>query len=234
SMVDLSEDEDDEFVLGGSDGSDITQRPEGSGIGIGAEGSGIAISGLAESGISLDSGLELIGSSLGADDGGSAFNLTTAQDPLDQDSEDSGSQVIALDQEAELDEGTPTMLGAEEYGAAPSMGLSQPGMPAMSAPMLGPDPSAGFGAAPAAQPMAAPQPTLSQPQVIYAEEVPFSPWNIVALSFCMLIFLFSSLMFWDLVGVNMWHWSGLSKSFMHNNEDILTFLLKTIEGGTGK
>lgn len=114
SALDLSN-EDDDLVLGEKPDSDITRNPAGSGIGLAKP---------ADSGLSLDEPLELGGSSvddfalgeesgveigakaaaeavsgIGADDD---FVLTPLQST--EDDEDSGSQVIALDEDSPLGE----------------------------------------------------------------------------------------------------------------------------------
>lgn len=229
SMVNLEEEDDeDEFVLGGSDGSDVTLQPDGSGIGIGTSESGIALSGIADSGISLESGVDLAGSSVGsgASAGASdAFNLQPHVDPDDASSEDSGSQVIALDQDAEFDDGAATMLGPE----AEPMGVGVSG-PAISGPRLD-APAASYPSSPQVSPAAGvmPAPAQQQQQVVYTEPLTYSVWNIVSLAFCMLVMVFCALMLYDLVAVNMWEWQGLSESQVHNNEKIMDFVLDLIK-----
>lgn len=124
SIINLDSD-DDEYVLGAGD-SDITLQPSESGIGIGSNISGVS---LGDSGLDLgsDTGFDLgsgIGSGAGGDD--SAFMLTPLEDMEGEESDDSGSQVIALDDESGDFGSGVTMLGAESSG--PMLGGEDAGL----------------------------------------------------------------------------------------------------------
>ncbi|HEY1064842.1 MAG TPA: hypothetical protein VGE52_01975, partial [Pirellulales bacterium] len=227
SMVNLDRDADEDFVLGGEGGSDITINPSASGIGIGGGmESGL---GLAGSGVDLEAPLEIgpsqSGLTLGVED---EFVLGSAGGSgVDQDDEsDSGSQVIALDAASEdISNYTanPTMLeGDAGFG----------GMPLGGAPMLGGDPYAadpygagglpdpmmnpagqvglaapGYGAAPgyaAGTPGLAPQ-TIIVPRV----ELEYSPLQIVSLVFVTLVMVIAFLMMFDLTVLNGAQWTGI-------------------------
>ncbi len=126
SLIDLNTaEEDHESVFGGSDalptgptGSDVTLEPAESGIGIGTGASGIGLAG--DSGIDLGSD---VGFDLGSDaDDASEFLLTPAEEEGEgQETDESGSQLIALDAE-DLDEVAPTMLEEEPAGAGFDVG----------------------------------------------------------------------------------------------------------------
>jgi hypothetical protein len=226
SGVDLEADDDDEFVLSSS-GSDITRRPGESGIGIGAGESGIALATLADSGISLESPLDLGAgaSNLGASGitAGGDFLLTPVDDGGEDDSSDSGSQVIALDDAGELDDAAQTMLGPEneagtllepEYaGAAPARAQAPAHggrMPAnVGAALQG-------GMAPAGMPMNfAPAPVA----------LPFSGLQVTALTFCLIFLILGGMMSYDLM-TNMWSWEAKVSPY---TSSIMEWIINLIE-----
>jgi excisionase family DNA binding protein len=146
SKIKLSDDqqfEDDDIVLGGSSGS-------GGGLGSGIGDSGINLAAAADSGLSLEEPLELSGedgvSESSGEDAMSSdddFLLTPMLELDDQDSSDSsGSQVIALDSEAVVDDQSPTLLGSDQ-------GVAVMGGPASQA--MGPGPMMMVPATPQAQ-----------------------------------------------------------------------------------
>lgn len=223
SAVNLEEDDDEEeFVLGGSEGSDITLRPSESGIGIGAGESGIALAGLADSGISLESPVELGGSSIGSSIGSSvgasgredsAFMLEPAADDDADDSSDSGSQVIALDAEGEFDEEAATMLGPEPSGgrvaaSEPAMTGYPASMPGVSAPQMASGPQ-----------MA---PAMAMPQEQY---VPFTFWNVFGLFFCMVFLVICGLLAMDMMRFILSWETGIE-----HNGILIDTLLENLEG----
>ncbi len=190
SSLDLGMASDADLVLGEDDGVG-----QGSGLSLG-EGSGISLMSPNDSGISLegDEGdvLELgdddvlamssniSGLGLGDDDN---FSLTPSDEFMD-DEDDSGSQVIVLDQSGidgsmgegfgEDGGGGGDMFAEELAGAADEMGV------------------------------------LPQQQIIYSDaglpEKPYSVWNIVGLVFCCLTLTMSLMFSIDLVR-NMWSWN---------------------------
>jgi hypothetical protein len=211
SGVNVGDDDDDDFVLGGSGkGSDITHR---------AGDSGIQLISPADSGLSLEEAPLGIGGSgiesldLGDDDmllveGGSsnesATQLKSDDDflltPLEEaggDESDSGSQVIALDSEVEFDEAASTMLGSRQPAMA-AMLEEDMGDSGLS-PLLSAD--AGFGGHSA---LGATSAFMAAPQVV---EAPFSLWNILGLTFCTVLLMLCGMMLYDLMRT-MWSWDA--------------------------
>lgn len=208
--------EDDDLVLGSLSGSDVTLNPSESGI---------SLADPADSGLSLEEPLELgseSGSELAPED---TFELTPMADAGDDDS--SGSQVIALDSEAEFDDAAATMLGpdagapgmleevptfdalggglegATDFGAPGMMsGMGMPGMPGMAPGMMP-------GMAPGMMPGMGPGPMMGAgPTAIAA---PYSLLNVISLFGCLLILTLTGIMMFDLV-VHIWSWdSGYSR-----------------------
>ena len=184
SSVKLSDD--DELVLGGS-GSDVT---------LGTGDSGIGLSSPSDSGLNLEEPLELGGSKvemmeLGEDDvvsleedadlesatqlkADDEFLLTPSAGA--DDSSDSGSQVIALEGDEEfapIGMGGGMLVEDAGMGGLAAMGAMQPGA-----------------------------------QVIYAPavpEMPYSIWNVLALFMCILFLLVTGMFMYDLLR-NMWSW----------------------------
>lgn len=213
STLNLDALDDDDLVLGDS----------GSNISIGGD-SGIALVDPADSGLALDEPLQLTGGSgeleLGEDDAvqldraglsdsptdlraaESDFTLKTLEE--EDDDSDSGSQVIAIEDE-ETGSGfggsgsLPPMLDGEDFGG--DAGVDSAGLGGFAA--------AGLDAGPVGQPQAA--------GVDYSlPEAPYSVWNILSLSACVLFMAFAAMMSYDLLR-NMWSWDkpyALNSSLM--------------------
>jgi excisionase family DNA binding protein len=193
SALELDDDE-DEGVLG--DGSDVTLSGESSGINIiSPSDSGLALdevplelSGSAPIGSSLD-----LGSSVSLDDSGldqmsiSGIGMASKVGefqltPLgeeDADEEKDSSQVIALDE-----------LSEEGGGAALEASLGDAGMMAEDF---------GVGLAPGTVPVGVPA----------GAETPFSIWNVLALSACLMFISLCGMMTYDLLR-NIWSWDGVT------------------------
>jgi excisionase family DNA binding protein len=213
SAIELAGDDDDgDLVLGGGSG-DLSRTGD----------SGISLMNPADSGLSLESApLELGGSAvdsleLGDDDmllteeeaeagGGAETGAVAAEEQSDDDflltpleeagaeESDSGSQVIALDEDVEFEEaGADT--GALEAGAG----------------LLEEDLGAGLGGAlePAAAPAlaAAGAPAAATAAAAAEPEAPFTGWNVVSLALCSVFLLFVGMSMFDLLR-NMWSWGG--------------------------
>jgi hypothetical protein len=212
SSVDLSgrEQDDDVLLSGSSVGGDVS---------LGGD-SGISLVDPADSGFSLETPVNLDAAAgeslvLGEDDllapGGAGssgatllktdddFQLTPLEETADADESESGSQVIALDSEGDE---SGTMIGAaggasmaamldEDLSAQPAldMGLGSPLTPSS---VLG------------AQPGALADASLSHAAAV-AYEAPYTVWQIVALSFCVVFLLVCGIMIFDLIR-NMWGW----------------------------
>ncbi|QGJ72251.1 Hypothetical protein PBC10988_39690 [Planctomycetales bacterium 10988] len=213
SLIDFNEDE--EAVLSESGGSDITLQPDESGIGIGAGDSGLAL-GLGDSGVSLEAG----GSS-GSD---ADFLLSSSGDSNEDFSEDTGSEVIALD---EQEEGVPTpALGDDDddlFSGAPAPAFGAGG--GIDEASVAPAPSHGFNMPASVAPGGgAPVQAAGAPVVYVASETAeFSIWNIVFLAFCQLLLLMIALLMFDLV-FNLFEWGGTSSL----SSSIMDPLLDTI------
>ncbi len=211
SAIELGEEvEDDELVLGGSSGS-------GSDVTIGQD-SGISLVDPDDSGLSLDEPLELASDddslALGEDDmltlseeadTESPTELKTDDDflltPLEEGGEEeaeSGSQVIALDAEAEGAEAATMAAG----GMAPMLDEDAAGAGVAAAPLE---------AAPAvAMPMGiqegAPGAALA-PSAAALPEAPFGTLATVGLAACVFLLILSGIMTVDLLR-NMWSWGA--------------------------
>ena len=203
SAIELASEADDDLVLGGSSGpgSDITRS---------AGDSGISLVDPSDSGISLEEPpLELGGSSvesleLGEDEvvleeegDPEAATLLKADDdflltPLEDTGEeaDSGSQVIALDEEGEFDTGGFSDTSGGGMMLEEDMGGDFGG------------PARGAGMAPTAAMAAQPAGAVAQ-----APEAQFSIANVLALSACTLFLVLTGMMMSDLLR-NMWSWNG--------------------------
>jgi excisionase family DNA binding protein len=207
SGVELADDEDDELVLGEGAGSDLT---------LGASDSGISL-GPSDSGISLDEApLELGGSAVEAldlsedddavvpqEDAGSEDATQLKSDegflltPLDDaagDADDDSSQVIALDSES-FDESAATLLGGDDLFG----GADAEGMLAESAPAEGDFAAAGAPGAALAAGGAAPA-GGGEPAA------PYTVWNILSLTLCVMLLSLTGMMLFDLVR-NIWSWN---------------------------
>jgi len=207
--------DDDDLVLGGSGtGSDIT---------IGGD-SGISLVDPADSGLSLSEPLELGESDssaalqLGEDDmislGEEAdtdaptelktdddFLLTPLEETADEESE-SGSQVIALDTEGEGDEAATMIAGSGAGGMAAMLDEDLSAQPGVDFGIAGADAGA-LGVQPGALAQGAP---LAQPGAVLPE-APYSIWNILSLSLCVIVLIFGGWFTYDLMQ-NMWSWGG--------------------------
>ncbi len=200
SSIDLGapEGDDDHVLPASASGSDITISPGDSGI---------SLADPSDSGLSLEEPLNLAGAEdepleLGeepmfslADDSDSQevsaieadddFLLTPMEDAADEDSEDSGSQVIALDSDTDLG-------GSDElFGGTESM-LEEEAMPA-----VGEAASAAPGLAEAGMATGAP--------AAVAREAPYTVLQIVSLGSCVLFLGLGGMMIADLT-LNMWSW----------------------------
>ncbi len=195
SAIDLDADR-KEPIRGGS--SDVTRR---------AADSGISLASPSDSGLSLEEPLELSGLgeepyqlsddpllSLGEDSDSNEvanlksdddFLLTPLEDKADADSDDSGSQVIALDTDSSFDAPVGGLLAAEDE-------LSPAGAALGGAGLAG---AAGFGAAAAGGP------------VFASREAQYTIWNVLSLGACLLFLAVSGMMTYDLMR-NMWSWRG--------------------------
>ncbi|MBL9125739.1 MAG: helix-turn-helix domain-containing protein [Planctomycetaceae bacterium] len=195
--------DDDDLVLSSAGGSDVT-------LGSAAD-SGISLASPSDSGLSLEEPLELKSSEdesleLGGDefaiaadsDSDSAdiapadddFLLTPIEDLGDSESEDSGSQVIALDSDSGfgdsgLLEGDAGGMLEEDFGAADGGGA------------LG----AGLGGTPALAAGGVALPGLAP------REAPYTMWNIVSLVACAMLLSLTGMMMFDLIR-NMWSWES--------------------------
>lgn len=201
---------DDEFVLGGP-GSDITISPGDSGI---------SLVDPSDSGLSLDAPLELSsgGSAVGessfelsgsGEDLGSAadfdsdevmdlktgdeFLLTPSTSEGEESSEDSGSQVIAIDAEGAFEDSDSGMFGSmdSEQSTLLEEDVSAGAGP-LGGPMMG-----------AAAPAMAGAVAMSGP---VAAETPYPVWVVVMMFFCVLFMSLCGMMMYDLVR-NMWSWN---------------------------
>jgi hypothetical protein len=200
---------------GGGPGSDITISPGDSGINL------IDAS---DSGISLEDPLELSSADdessfdLSSDSSGDSsgtlgdsadfdsdavmelqsedeFLLTPLEESMDDESQDSGSQVIALDSDTEFDDANPTVMGPvdnigsllEPDDAAVGFGAGDLGLSGAAAPTLA--------MAPGGMVMAS------------GREAPYSVLQILGLSACVLMLALTGMMTFDLMR-NMWSWDG--------------------------
>ena len=204
SAIDLTGDEDGDLVLGGgSSHGDLSRAGD----------SGISLLNPADSGLSLESAPLALGGSavesleLGEDDmiltedeaaaasdAGAAdadeqsdddFLLTPLEEAGTEES-DSGSQVIALDEDVEF----------EDAALEPAGGL------------LEDDLGEGLGAAAALGGAAlAPAPTQTMAPAAAALEESFTGWNVASLAMCSVVLLLIGMFMFDLLR-NMWSWNG--------------------------
>lgn len=192
---------DDDLVLSEGGGSDIT---------LSAGDSGINLVEPSDSGLALDDiSLELGGSGVESLELGEAeehlvleedpsdeavtalkaeddFSLTPLGDMAGEESDDSGSQVIALDSAGDMGEGIEAILGDAGVGAA----ILQPaeGLPGEAGPMVdigGVGPTAGI-------------PTVP--------DTTFSGWNVAGLVICVLMLSVGGMMMFDLL-LSIWSWN---------------------------
>jgi hypothetical protein len=215
SAIDLVGDMDDDLVLGGSSHGDLSRTGD----------SGISLLNPADSGLSLETQPLALGGSavesleLGEDDmlvadeppkkpaakkqaaaapeSDDDFLLAPLEDTGEEES-DSGSQVIALDDDVEFDEPTP---GASAItGEVPTMGglleedldsgLSGGG----SLGALTPAAAHSMAAAPAGAGAVVP-------------DAVFTGWNVTSLALCAVMLIFCGMFAFDLLR-NMWSWNG--------------------------
>jgi hypothetical protein len=196
SAIDLGLD-DDELVLGSGAGSDVTS---------GAGDSGISLGNPSDSGLSLEEPLELAGGSgaesleLGEDEmldldksmgGGSDddFMLTPVEDGLDEES-DSGSQVIALDNE-EFGDSAVEMLSEEDEAAGVGTAEFIEDEEAEAA---------GFGATAVRREAVGVGLTEDQDEG-------YTVWNVLSLFGIVMMLGFTGILMLDLIN-NMWSWDG--------------------------
>jgi Helix-turn-helix domain len=197
-------DEELEVVLGGS-GSDITQSPTDSGIQlISPSDSGLSLDQPIQMGSSArrlldvepslesveDIGIEPISDQKSDDD----FLLTTGDEVgLQEESSDSGSQVIALDTDDELSSGmfgsAATASGLLEEDTASVATAGEAPVSLMGTPSLTTAPGM-YATTPAA-----------------AAEAPYSGANIAILAVCVVLLMFCGMLTYDLMR-NMWSWDG--------------------------
>lgn len=203
----VGEFEDDDLVLGSHTGSDIND-------------SGISLADPADSGLSLEQPLQLggddmvddsgFGGQLTADD---EFMLTPAVEMGEEELDESGSQVIALDSEADFDDSAATLLGE---------GMPQTG--GMFEDDSGAQPIGPLGAA-AMGGMAGTGAMLAPTQMVVAREAPYSVWNIISLGACFFLLSLTGMMMWDLLR-NMWSWDAPYAV----NSTLMDSLLSMFEG----
>lgn len=215
SAIDLVGDMDDDLVLGGSSHGDLSRTGD----------SGISLLNPADSGLSLETEPLALGGSavesleLGEDDmmvAEEPVKKPTAKKqaaappesdddfllaPLEESGEeesDSGSQVIALDDDVEFDEPTP---GASAItGEVPTMGG-----------LLEEDLGGGLGGGslgaltPAAAHSMAAAPAAGAGAVV--PDAVFTGWNVTSLALCAVMLIFCGMFAFDLLR-NMWSWGG--------------------------
>jgi hypothetical protein len=199
---------DDDFVLGGP-GSDITISPGDSGI---------SLVDPADSGLSLDAPIELSagseanfevaesGEDLGSPsefDSDEVMELKTSDEFLltpmapegEESSEDSGSQVIAIDSESPF-EGADSSMFASAEGSMSTMLEEDVGVGGGTLA----EGALGGAAAPAFAAAAGQTP-------IVVGETPYPVWVVLLMGFCLLFLALCGMMMYDLVR-NMWSWNG--------------------------
>jgi excisionase family DNA binding protein len=187
SAIDLTG-EDDDLVLSGTD-SDITKRPADSGINLSPADSGLSLEEpMAIGGSAVDSFQLGEDSSIRFDEKASPDSPTQKQsrrgdDDFDftaaptLDDEDSGSQVIPIDEDD------------DDLGLSPADGIS-------TALEVDEDEDEAPRRAPAA----------SMEGGMYVQpEAPYSIWNVLSLASCALILLFGGMLMYDLIR-NIWSW----------------------------
>ncbi len=222
SAVDLGA-KDDDTVLGGSgSGSDIT---------IGGD-SGISLVDPADSGLSLEDPLDLVAGGdesleLGEDDmlsmGEGAdtesptqmktdddFLLTPMEEEGGEADSESGSQVIALDTGGPVNDTEATMVASSPSAAGMAAMLDEEASPAAGMGFTPTQPlslAVPGGAAPLGAPpaMAADQAALAASMAL--PEAPYTIWNILGLSACVILLVFGGMMAYDVMR-NMWSWDG--------------------------
>jgi hypothetical protein len=207
--------DDDEFVLEGNFGSDVALDAGDSGIGIGTE-AGL----VAGSGIDLGSGTNLtFGSQIDGFDLQPREEASFDQEPPSFD--ESGSQVIALDDESSnFDDRQPTMLGGELETGGPMLGGDADAFGAALDNVGTPQSSYGqasYDTAPASE-----YASTGGVPILEAPEDTFSPLQLLSLGVTSLILLLSSVLMMDLV-LNIWVWDKASFG-----KSIMDFLVNNI------
>lgn len=210
SDIQLGVEPDDELVLGGSgSGSDITISPGDSGISlVDPADSGLSLEEPLELGSIEDSSFDTSASSAEIGVEGSSefdsdavmelktddeFLLTPSEESSDSMTEDSGSQVIALDADSEFeDASSPTMLSAQADAAMLEEETPSEDMPAMDAGMF---PDASYATA-AGTAMYAIGPASQ-----------FSVGSLIGLTIGVLLLSVTGLIMFDVVR-NMWSWDS--------------------------
>ncbi|HVA44829.1 MAG TPA: helix-turn-helix domain-containing protein [Pirellulales bacterium] len=229
SDLTLGSSDDDVFQLQDPGGSAITLAEEGgsgpgSDITISPGDSGINLIDPSDSGISLEEPLELSSADdessfdLSSDSSGDSsgtlgdsadfdsdavmelqsedeFLLTPLEESIDDESQDSGSQVIALDSDADFDDATPTALGSPDMLGGALLEPEEAGAGLAT-------PDLGLGAAVAPGLAMAPGMVMAS-----AREAPYSVWQVLGLSTCVLLLAMCGMMTYDLMR-NMWSWEG--------------------------
>lgn len=197
-------DSDDSNVLGDT-GSDITLSGD----------SGISLGEPSDSGLSLEGpGLDLQGSDLSLGEDEDTAELTGEDDfvlapldPIEDESEDSGSQVIALDADAdEMDHSAATQLTDDlDYGGGGG-GVA----------MLEEDTDGLVG-----MDVDEPRAMMTQSAAAPAgREAPYSIWNVLGLVACVLVLALTGMMQVELM-MNIWSWDGTSPA----TSSIMNFVL---------
>ncbi len=247
SAIDLAEDIDDDLVLGGSSHGDLSKTGD----------SGISLLDPADSGLSLESPpLELGGSAVESLDLGVDEDMLLTEDeaaeveegsevaadeqsdddflltPLEEASaeeSDSGSQVIALDDDVEFEDAGGG-VGLEDAGGLGGEletggGLLEDdlgeglGGGGLGAAALEPAPMQGVAAA------AATSTTAAAPGPAAAPEAPFSGWNVASLAVCSVMLLLCGMFAFDLLR-NMWSWNEAYSV----NSSMMDMVLSWFEG----
>jgi len=200
---------DDDFVLGGP-GSDITISPGDSGI---------SLVDPADSGLSLDAPIELQAdpgeatfeiaesgedlSGVGDFDSDEVMELKTSDEFLltpmapegEESSEDSGSQVIAIDSESPFEGSDSSMFAAADSGMGGMLEEDLGEAGGLAEGSLGGATSPAFAASAAAAPG------------MMAAETPYPVWVVLLLGTCLLFLALCGMMMYDLVR-NMWSWNA--------------------------
>ncbi len=243
SAIDLAEDVDDDLVLGGSSHGDISRtgdsgisllNPSDSGLSLESApmelgGSGIVDSlNLGDDDLLLDeespaaagadggiSGIGDLGVEGADDQSDDDFLLTPLEEGAAEES-DSGSQVIALDDDVEFEEAG---VGALDDGGGgglleDDLGEGFGGGAALGAEALSAAPARGMAPAAAGGPMMAAAP-----------EAPFSLWNVLSLALCSVLLLMCGMFTFDLLR-NMWSWNEAYSV----NSSMMDMVLSWFEG----
>jgi hypothetical protein len=173
---------------------------------------GISGAGISGAGIS---GLSDLGGEVAADDqSDDDFLLTPLEEGAAEES-DSGSQVIALDDDVEFEEAGPLDGGGGGGLLEDDLGEGLGSAAALGSAALAPAPMQNMSAAAAG----------AAPGVAAAPEAPFSGWNVASLALCAVLLLFCGMFAFDLLR-NMWSWNEAYSV----NSSMMDMLLKLFEG----